>query len=141
MGIAGSKLRKPNNAIMVPVEEKSDFFRQWCIFLRPFVDLTDRELDVMSSFLEQRWELSKDVSDPAILDAMMMSSEVKKKVIEKCGITVKHFYVVISTLRKKHIINGNVIDPRLIPNIRKDDNGVFHLLILFKDKKVSVNGV
>jgi hypothetical protein len=132
-----SRLPKPNNVVVVPTPKMSEFFRQWCIFLRPFVELTDRELDVMSGFLEQRWEMSQSVSDPAVLDALMMSREVKKKVIERCNITVKHFYVVISNLRKKHIIKGNTINPRLIPNIRKDDNGVFQLLILFKDNKLS----
>lgn len=38
----------------------------------------------------------------------------------------------MSNLRKNKVIIGNNINPRLIPNIRKDDNGCFQLLILFK---------
>lgn len=130
------KIHKPNNIVTVPVEaDTSSFFKWWCIFLRPFIKLTDREIDVIAEFLKQRFELAKSISDPAILDTMVMSDETKRKVIDACNITQQHFYVVMSNLRKNHIIIGNIINPRLIPNIRVDDNGIFQLLILFKDKK------
>lgn len=90
---------------------------------------------MIASFLNQRWELSKNISDPAILDTLLMSEAVKSKVIQECNITQQHFYVVMSNLRKNKVITGNTINPRLIPNIRKDDNGCFQLLILFKENK------
>lgn len=133
----GKRLPKPNNVVTVPASLEKDFFRWWCIFLRPFVDLTEREIDVVSSFLKQRWELSKHISDPAILDTMLMSEESKKKVIEECHITQPHFYVIMSSLRKNKIIVDNTINSRLIPNIRPDDNGCFQLLILFKNLEQS----
>lgn len=129
------KLRKPNNIFPISTTLDKEFFRWWCIFLRPFVSLTDREIDVVSSFLKQRWELSKHISDPSILDTMLMSEESKKKVIEDCHITLPHFYVVMSSLRKNKVIVNNVFNSKLIPNIRPDDNGYFQLLILFKDTK------
>lgn len=126
-------LPKPNNVVVVPTSFNTvDFFKKWCIFLRPFIKLTDREIDVIASFLKQRFELSKSISDPSILDNVVMSEEIKKKVIEECHITLQHFYVVMSNLRKNKIIVNNVINPRLIPNLRNDGNGVFQLLILFK---------
>lgn len=130
----GKKLPKPNNIVTVPTTLDTGFFRWWCVFLRPFVKLTERETDVIASFLKQRWELSKSISDPAILDTMVMSEDTKQKVLQDCNITLQHFYVVMSNLRKNKVIVNNVINPRLIPNIRQDDNGTFQLLILFKDK-------
>lgn len=127
--------RSPNNLIKVPVTSKKDFFKWWCIFLRPFVNLTNREIDVVSSFLKQRWELSKIVSDPAILDAMVMSDDTKKKVMEECNITLQHFYVVMSNLRKHKVLKGTIINPRLIPNIRETDNDCFELRIIFKQEE------
>ena len=124
---------KPNNIVTVPTSPGIDFFRWWCIFLRPFINLTNRETDVIASFLKQRWELSKNITDPAILDTMVMSETTKGKVIEECNITQQHFYVVMSNLRRNKVIVNNTINPRLIPNIRKDDKGCFQLLILFKD--------
>lgn len=133
---AGRKLHKPNNIVIVPVESgNSSFFKRWCIFLRPFINLTNREIDVMAEFLKQRYELSKIISDQAVLDTMVMSDETKRKVIDACNITQQHFYVVMSNLRKNNVIVGNTINPRLIPNIREDDKGCFQLLILFKDKQ------
>ena len=132
----GRKLPKPNNIVTVPYDlDDNTFYRRWCVFLRPFVNLTNREIDVIASFLKQRRELSKSISDPAILDTMVMSEETKKKVIEECNITLQHFYVVMSNLRKNGVIVGNVINPRLIPNQRDEDNGCFQLLILFKEQK------
>lgn len=132
----GRKLHKPNNIVTVPVQtDTSDFFKWWCIFLRPFVNLTNREIDVIAEFLKQRFELSKVISDPAVLDTMVMNDATKQKVIEACHITQQHFYVVMSNLRKNKVITGNIINPRLIPNVRVDDNGVFQLLILFKEKQ------
>jgi hypothetical protein len=127
------KIPKPNNVVTVPTSLDTGFFKWWCVFLRPFVNLTNREIDVISCFLKHRWELSKSVSDPALLDVVTMSEEVKEKVRDECGINLQHFYVVMSNLRKNKVIVNNIINPRLIPNIRKDDNGYFQLLILFKD--------
>lgn len=122
---------KPNNILNVPVEDSTAFFKWWCIFLRPFVRLTDRERDVIASFLKERWELSKTISDPAVLDTMLMTEDVKKRVIAGSHITLQHFYVVMSTLKKKGVITNNKINARLFPNIRATDNGVFQMLILF----------
>ena len=129
----GRKLPKPNNVVTVSSKLDGDFFKWWCIFLRPFVNLTNREVEVVAGFLKQRWELSKSISDPAILDTMLMTEDSKNKVIANCNITQQHFYVVMSNLRKNKVIVDGVINPRLIPNIREDDNGCFQLLILFKD--------
>lgn len=126
---------RPNNIVTVPTSLDIEFFKWWCVFLRPFISLTNREIDVISSFLKQRWELSKIISDPVILDTMVMSEQTKNKVIEECKITQSHFYVVMSNLRKNNVIVNDTINPRLIPNIRKDDNGCFQLLVLFKDVK------
>ena len=129
----GRKLPKPNNVITVPTTIENGFFRWWCVFLRPFVNLTNREIDVISCFLKHRWELSKHITDSALLDTMLMSEDTKKKILEECHITQQHFYVVMSNLKKNKVIVNNVINPRLIPNVREDDNGCFQLLVLFKD--------
>ena len=131
-------LPKPNNIVTISTSPGIEFFKWWCILLRPFINLTNREIDVIASFLKQRWELSKSISDPTILDSMVMSETIKGKVIEECQMTQQHFYVVMSNLRKNNIIVHNTLNPRLVPNIRKDDNGCFQLLILFKENKKAV---
>lgn len=131
------KLPKPNNIVTVTTSLDTDFFKWWCIFLRPFVKLTDKETEVIACFLKYRWELSKKTTDPAALDILLMSEDIKRKVIEECHITLQHFYVVMSNLRKNKIIVNNIINPKLIPNVREDDNGTFQLLVLFKGNKAA----
>ena len=131
------KLPKPNNIVTVTTSLDTDFFKWWCIFLRPFVKLTDKETEVIACFLKYRWELSKKTIDPAALDILLMSEDIKRKVIEECHITLQHFYVVMSNLRKNKIIVNNIINPKLIPNVREDDNGTFQLLVLFKGNKAA----
>lgn len=121
---------KPNNAFNVPVTDMLDFFKWWCVFLRPFIPLTERETDVVASLLKQRWELSKSIKDSSILDTMTMSGDILDKVTKECKITKQHFYVVMSSLKKKGVINGH-INPRLIPNIKEE--GAFKLTILFTE--------
>ena len=106
----GRKLPKPNNIVHVFPQTKMDFFKNWCIYLRPFINLTNREVDVMASFLKHRWELSQIISDPATLDTVVMSNDTKKKVMEDCKISKEHFYVVMSNLREHHVIQNNIIN-------------------------------
>ena len=126
------ELYRPNNAFNVPVTGTLDFFKWWCVFLRPFIPLTERETDVVASLLKQRWELFKlkDIKDQSVLDALTMSSATLDKVVEECKITKQHFYVVMSSLKKKGVINGH-INPKLIPNMKEE--GTFKLTILFKE--------
>lgn len=130
----GKKLPKPNNIIPIVTTPDADFFTWWCTFLRPFVSLSEKEVKIVACFLRHRWELSKRIQDPAIVDTFLMGEEVKQKIIKECNMTLKHLYVVMSNLRKHGIIVNNVLNPRIIPNIRQDDNGYFQLLILFKNQ-------
>lgn len=125
------ELYKPNNAFNIPVSNTLEFFKWWCVFLRPFIPLTEREADVVASLLKQRWELFmlKDIKDPSLLDTLTMSRDTLNKVVEECKISKEYFYVVMSSLKKKGIIDG-CITPKLIPNLKGD--GTFKLTILFK---------
>lgn len=127
------EIYKPNNAFKIPFATRLEFFKWWCIVLRPFIPLTDRESDVVAGFLNQRWELmhNNHIEDPAILDTLMMSSSTLDAVVKECNITKQHFYVVMSSLKKKKVIDGH-LDPRLIPCMDIEDN--FKLTFLFKKK-------
>jgi len=123
---------KPNNAFNVPVTDTLDFFKRWCAFLRQFISLTGREIDVVASLLNQRWKLFKykDIKDPSVLDTLTMSSDTFDKVTKECKMTKQHFHVVMNSLRKKGVINGH-INPKLIPNMK--DDGTFKLTIIFSN--------
>ena len=118
-----------NNVIRIPTDKKR-FFRFWYEFLKPFHKLTDREIDVITSFTYERFLLSKVILDSEVLDKVVMSEDTKKKVREESNITLAHFQVIMGKLRKNRVIINNKINPKFIPNITEDDNS-FKLMLLF----------
>lgn len=126
-------MKKPDNIVRVPCSLDDSFFRYWFKFLRPFHKLTDREIDIIASFVKQRYELSKVIKDNDILDKVTMSEDTKKKVREECNITIPHFQVIMGKLRKNKVIIDGKINPRFIPNIN-EEKGAFQLLLLFELK-------
>ena len=126
-------MKKPDNIVRIPCSLDKSFFRLWFKFLEPFHKLTDREIDVITSFVKQRYELSKVIKDNEILDKVTMSEDTKKKVREECNITLPHFQVIMGKLRKNKVIIDGKINPRFIPNI-DEENGTFQLLLLFELK-------
>ena len=62
---------------------------------------------------------------------MVMNEDTKKKIREECGISSAHFQVIMGKLRKNKVIVNGRINPKFIPNIGEDENGIFQLLLLF----------
>lgn len=124
---------KPDNMFTIEGTADKNFFKWWCIMMTPFIELTPKEIDLMASLLKQRHLLSKKILDPTLLDSQLMSNDTRQKVLDECGITLAHFYVLMSNLRKKHIVTESGISSKLIPRISKDNNGYCQLLLLFKD--------
>lgn len=122
---------KMNNVIRIPTSISTSFFRFWFEFLRPFHNLTDREMQVASSLLKRRYELSKVIQDEVILDKVVMSEDTKKVVREECNISLPHFQVIMGKLRKNKVILDGRINPRFIPNLR-EEQGSFRLLLNFE---------
>ena len=123
--------KKANNVVRIPCSLNGSFFRYWFLFLKPFHKLTDREIDVITSFVKHRYELSKVIKDDEILDKVVMSEDTKRKVREECNITLPHFQVIMGKLRSSKVIIDGKINPRFIPNIIEED-GFFKLLLLFE---------
>lgn len=120
-----------NNVITIPTSVQGKFFKYWFQFLRPFHNLTDREIDVIASFVKQRFELSKAVNNQDLLDKVTMSEDTKRKVREECNISQAHFQVIMTKLKKSKIINDGKINPKFIPRLSEDDKN-FQLLLSFE---------
>ena len=122
--------KRVNGIINIPTSLEGNFFRYWLEFLDPFHNLTSREMDVATSFIKQRYLLSKAIKDDAILDRVTMSEDTKRKVMEDCNITPSHFQVIMGKLRKAKIIIDGKINPKFIPKNLNDDDKSFQLLLL-----------
>ena len=114
-------MNRPNNVVQVNATLDLDFFKKWFIFLKPFHGLTDRETDIIACFTKERYELSKIISDEGYLDKAVMNEDTKKKVREECGITLPHFQVIMSKLKKGKVIIDNKLNPHYIPNFKPGD--------------------
>lgn len=121
---------KINNVVRVPCKSRTDFFRYWLLFLRPYHKLTEREIDVATAFLMHYYELEKIINDKGILNKVVMSEDIKKKIMEDCSISMPHFQVILGKLRKSKIIINNQLNPRFLPNI-KEGGPTFNLLLTF----------
>lgn len=124
-------MKKPDGVIRIPCDSVNSFFRHWFRFLKPLHKLTDREIDVISSFAAQRYELGKVITDSEILDKVTMSNDTKKKVREECNISLQNFQVIMSNLRKHKVIIDNKINPRYIPSLDNEAK-TFQLMLHFE---------
>lgn len=107
---------KPDNAFREVCTDLNQFFRKWFIMLRPFHNLTNREIEVIAAFAKERYDLSKVILDPAFLDRIVMSEETKKKVREVCNVSPEYFQVMMSKFKKNKVIVDNKINPKFLPN-------------------------
>ena len=122
-------MNKVNNALRIPTSLDGNFFKLWIEFLRPLHKLTNREIDVIASFIKHRYVLSKAISDNAILDRITLSKDTQKEVIQDCGITLQYLQTTMSKFRKNGVIVNGRINPKFIPNI--NDKGMIKLLLCF----------
>jgi hypothetical protein len=113
---------------------EGDFFRYWVEFLKPLHELTNREMDVLAEFLKVRYKLSKEIINSDRLDRVLMSEETKREIRNTCGITTKHFQVIMSKFRKNGVIRDNKIHLNLIPTITEDGVGLM-IYFSFKDEQ------
>ena len=120
-----------NNLIKVPVSLQKTFFKYWVEFLRPIHHLTPVEMQILACFLRERYFLSKKVNDDAILDNIVFSTEIRRKVLAECGISNVLLSTKLGKFRKEGIIIKGRINPKLIPNL-KEEKGNFKLLLFFK---------
>ena len=121
-----------NNFIPVPVSLQS-FFKYWVEFLRPIHHLSPAEMQILSCLLRERYFLSKKVNDDAILDNIVFSTEIRRKILAECEISNVFLSTKLGKFRKEGIIENGRINPRLIPNL-KEETGNFKLLLFFKFK-------
>ena len=119
---------KINNIIKIPTS-LDNFFRYWLEFLKPFHNLTNKEMEVAAKILQYRYNLSKVVSDEEVLGTLLLSRENRKKIREDLNITAAHLQVILSTLKSVGFIKENSVNPRFIPRLNNEKQ--FNLLMSF----------
>ena len=113
---------------------RQKFFIYWLQFLKPYHKLRDKEIELLSLLLEKRYVLSQKITDPSLVDLLLLSTENRKIIMEEMGYhSMQVLTNALSGLRKKKVLDDNSIIKGLIPEINNDTNN-FKLIFNFNIK-------
>ena len=80
--------------------------------------------------MQERYELSKHISDDAMLDELLFSSSRKQNIRSALDMSQLYFQGLMTSLRKKQVIVEGRLNPKFIPKGLKDGSS-FGLLFEF----------
>jgi hypothetical protein len=123
-----------------------DFFNLWLDFTKPVHKLAPLEMKLISLLLLQRYSILCGSSEIDVdLDADLLSNtELRKELANKLGITKNGFNVIMSSMRKKGVINEGRIDKRIIPELMpgtKSFSALIHFNINTDLKQQTTNNI
>ena len=124
---------KPSCLIKVPSSvDDGTFFHWWIRFLTPFHALTEREMDVAAALFHRRFELSKTVTDPVLLDRLVLDTDSRAVIESRLGLKHGYMNVILTKLRKSGIVLEDRLNPKFIPDIKSgESNSAFSVLLFF----------
>jgi len=94
-----------------------NFFRMWLIILQPFLKLRNKELELLDKLLYHRYLISLEVKNKEMLDELLFSNKMKKQIMKELNLPEHGYNNLLSSLRKKKIINDKSINKQVIPVI------------------------
>jgi len=113
---------------------KKSIFRYWLEFLKPYHKMRTKEIEVLSLMLYYRYELSREISNPEIIDTILFSTKTRMDIRSELGnMGQRNFNNILTAFRSKGILSkDNKITSVLIPNMSEDG---FQLIFDFDIKK------
>lgn len=124
--------RIADNVITVTTPLDVTFFNAWLDFTAPLHSLTKSERQVMSYFLKEHYELSKVISDDAILAQVLSSTQTKQKIMDALNLKAANLQIIIYKFKKLGLMVDGKIKPNLIPAIKEvEETGEFRLMVRF----------
>lgn len=93
-------------------------FTYWLVFLKPYHNLRQKEIEALSTFLYYRYKLSEEVLNQDLVDKLLFSQDVRKNIMKELNVTnISVFNNLLTALRNKGVITrDNKIKDVLIPN-------------------------
>lgn len=110
-----------NNNINIQTLKLSEenFFKMWVLLIQPFLKLNKGEASILSKLLYHRYLISKEVKNKDIIDDLLFSVKIKKRIIAELGKSEIDYNNRIVALRKKKAILGRTINKQIIPIIQE----------------------
>lgn len=128
--------RIADNVIPISTPLDVSFFRAWLDFTAPLHALTNKERLVMAHYLKEHYDLSKVVTDDAILAQVLSSLTTKQKIMNACDLKPVNLQVILHKFKKLNLMSEGKIIPKLIPAVTSEvlESGEFRLMIRFAIK-------
>lgn len=114
--------------------DKRSIFRYWLEFLKPYHKLRTKEIEALSLMLYYRYELSREINNPEMIDMILFSTQTRSKMRKELNdMGQKVFNNLLTSLRNKGVLTKeNKINHVLIPRMSEDG---FKLIFDFEVKK------
>lgn len=96
------------------------FFVVWLTLFQPFIKLRNQELKVLASLLYYRYTIQQQVKNKAILDELLFNTQTRKKIKRDLDLENYSFNNILTSLRKKGMIDKQTINPKIIPILDED---------------------
>ena len=111
--------------MIIPIQSTlRGFLSGYLTILNPVLKLKDKEVEVLAAFL-MVWYPNKDKEN---IETLLFSTKVRKMVRKSVGISEASFNNHITSLRKKKIITGRLINPSILSHLREEDVEVTYKL-------------
>lgn len=101
---------------------EENFFKMWLMILQPFLKLRNKELELLAKMLYHRHLISLEVKNKEMLDELLFSTKIKKKILQELDIPEYAYNNLLTCLRKKNVINDKSINKQIIPVIKQPFN-------------------
>lgn len=122
-----------DSVIRIPVTKDSLYFK-WLYFIKPIHGLTLTEINIASCLLKHREKLKAIIHDQSILDRELLGNTVRDEILKETGVTLKHYRMIMTSLRKHQFIVDGRINPQYIPDVKENKND-FRVLLKFDISK------
>ena len=108
--------------------------------LAPWHKLAPRERDVFARILEQYFILKKKVGDPELLVEFLWTNGSRKDMRESLGVSQPHFQMMLASLRKAGVLEGDKVNPRYLPHLTEDPRLGLYVTFDWSSPSDKVNG-
>ena len=86
--------------------QNKSIFRYWLEFLKPYHKMRTKEIEVLSLMLYYRYELSREISNPEIIDTILFSTKTRMDIRSELGnMGQRNFNNILTAFRIKGILS------------------------------------
>ncbi len=111
-----------------------NFFKHWLLLTKPLHKLPTAEINILALLLYYYFEYKKEIKSEELIWKFVFDYTTKNKIKKELNIKVdQSLQNVLYSLRKKKIINNNIISKSFIPNIKDNEHSLIFKFEIIDD--------